>query len=65
MNVIGNVSIGGSVGIGTSHGVEGRNIDTPTADLDTGTLRIHKELFAYDGTMGEDNTILTSLVELP
>ena len=61
MNVIGNVSIGGSVGIGTSHGVEGRNIDTPTADLDTGTLRIHKELFAYDGTMGEDNTILTSL----
>ena len=61
LNVIGNVSIGGSVGIGTSHGVEGRNIDTPTADLDTGTLRIHKELFAYDGTMGEDNTILTSL----
>ena len=61
LNVIGNVSIGGSVGIGTSHGVEGRNIDTPTADLDTGNLRIHKELFAYDGTMGEDNTILTSL----
>ena len=28
LNVIGNVSIGGSVGIGTSHGVEGRNIDT-------------------------------------
>ena len=61
LNVIGNVSIGGSVGIGTSHGVEGRNIDTPTADLDTGNLRIHKELFGYDGVMGEDNTILTSV----
>ena len=61
LNVIGNVSIGGSVGIGTSHGVEGRNIDTPTADLDTGNIRIHKELFGYDGTMGAENTVLTSI----
>jgi len=61
LDVIGNVAIGGSVGIGSTHGIEGRNIDTPAADVDTGTIRIHKELFAYDGTMGSDNQILVSL----
>lgn len=60
LNVIGNVSIGGSVGIGTSYGTD-RNIDTPTADLDTGNLRLHRELFGYDGTMGADSTVLTSI----
>lgn len=60
LNVIGNVSIGGSIGIGTSHGAP-RNIDTPEADVDTGNIRIHKELFAYDGTMGDDNQLLVSL----
>lgn len=61
LDVIGNVAIGGSVGIGSTHGIEGRNIDTPAADVDTGTIRIHKELFAYDGTMGSDNQLLVSL----
>jgi hypothetical protein len=60
LNVIGNVSIGGSVGIGSTYGTS-RNIDTPTADVDTGTLRIYRELFDHEGTMGEDATILTSL----
>ena len=60
LNVIGNVSIGGSVGIGTSYGTD-RNIDTPTADLDAGTVRIHKELFGYDGNMGDSGTVLTSI----
>jgi len=60
LNVIGNVSIGGSVGIGTSCGTD-RNIDTPAADLDTGNIRIYKELFGYDGNMGEGGTVLTSI----
>lgn len=60
LDVIGNVSIGGSIGIGSDHGTD-RNNDTPTADVDTGNIRIHKELFSYDGTMGDNNTILTSL----
>ena len=61
LDVIGNVAIGGSIGIGSDHGVVEKNNDTPTADVDTGNIRIHKELFAYDGTMGVDNTILVSL----
>jgi len=61
LDVIGNVAIGGSIGIGSDHGVTEKNNDTPTADVDTGNIRIHKELFAYDGTMGADNTILVSL----
>ena len=61
LDVIGNVAIGGSIGIGSDHGVVEKNNDTPTADVDTGNIRIHKELFAYDGTMGADNTILVSL----
>ena len=61
LDVIGNVAIGGSIGIGSDHGVTEKNNDTPTADVDTGNIRIHKELFAYDGTMGADNTLLVSL----
>ena len=61
LDVIGNVAIGGSIGIGSDHGVVEKNNDTPTADVDTGNIRIHKELFAYDGTMGADNTLLVSL----
>ncbi len=61
LDIIGNVAIGGSIGIGSDHGVVEKNNDTPTADVDTGNIRIHKELFAYDGTMGLDNTILVSL----
>ena len=52
LDVIGNVAIGGSIGIGSDHGVVEKNNDTPTADVDTGNIRIHKELFGYDGTMG-------------
>ena len=60
LDVIGNVAIGGSIGIGSDHGTD-KNNDTPYADIDTGNIRLRRELFDASGTMGADNTILVSL----
>ena len=53
LNVVGNVSLGGSIGIKTTN--------TPEADIDTGTIKIRNELYDYSGSSGNSKEILVSL----
>lgn len=55
LNVIGNVAIGGSIGIGTTSRFD------LTADVDTRTIRIRRELYDSQGNSGENNQLLTSV----
>lgn len=54
-DVIGNVSIGGSIGVNTT------TSDTPEADVDTGTIKIREELYDVTGSPGSTNQLLISI----
>ena len=55
LNVIGNVAIGGSIGIGTTSRFD------LTADVDTRTIRVRKELYDFTGSSGLNNQLLVSI----
>lgn len=55
LNVIGNVAIGGSIGIGTTSRFD------LTADVDTRTIRVRKEFYDVDGSPGANNELLVSV----
>ena len=54
LNVIGNVAIGGSIGIGTTSRFD------LTADVDTRTVRVRKEFYDSVGSSGLNNQLLVS-----
>ena len=55
LNVIGNVAIGGSIGIGTTSRFD------LTADVDTRTIRVRKEFYDSTGSPGLNNELLVSI----
>jgi hypothetical protein len=55
LNVIGNVAIGGSIGIGTTSRFD------LTADVDTRTIRVREELYDTTGSSGINNQLLISV----